>query len=71
MMNDTEPLSEDTIEREIANLAPEDLARIRKAAQLWRARMLCLWKLCRRRRAGAPAPVRATRISVSSVSSCL
>ena len=46
MINDLEPLTEDTIEREIANLTAEDLERIRKALQLWRARMLCLWKLC-------------------------
>src|SRR6185503_9652079 len=46
MINDLEPLTEDTIEREIASLTAEDLERIRKALQLWRARMLCLWKLC-------------------------
>ena len=46
MMNDLEPLTEGTIEREIANLTSEDLARIHKAAQRWRAQLLCLWKLC-------------------------
>lgn len=47
MKNEFEPaVSEDVIAREIAGLAPEDRERIRKAAQLWRAQMLCLWKLC-------------------------
>lgn len=46
MMNETEFVSEDVIAREIASLAPEDATRIRKAAQRWRAQMLCLWKLC-------------------------
>lgn len=46
MMNDIEPVTEDTIAREEAKLTPEDLERIRKALQLWRAQMLCLWKIC-------------------------
>ena len=46
MMNETEFVSEDIVAREIASLAPEDVTRIRKAAQRWRAQMLCLWKLC-------------------------
>ena len=41
-----EPVTEDTIAREEAKLTPEDLERIRKALQLWRAQMLCLWKIC-------------------------
>ena len=39
-------MTEDTIAREEAKLTPEDLERIRKALQLWRAQMLCLWKIC-------------------------
>jgi hypothetical protein len=46
MMNDIEQVSADVIEQEIENLMPEDRERIRKAAQLWRAQMLCLWKVC-------------------------
>ena len=46
MMNEIEPVTEDTIAREEAKLTPEDLERIRKALQLWRAQMLCLWKIC-------------------------
>ena len=36
MMNETEFVSEDIVVREIASLAPEDVTRIRKAAQRWR-----------------------------------
>ena len=70
MMNETEFVSEDIVTREIASLAPEDVTRIRKAAQRWRAQMLCLWKLCPKRHAGRLAPAQAIRISVSSASSC-
>ena len=42
---------EDSIEREIADLAPEGVTRIRKAAD-----RLCLWKLCRKAHACSADP---------------
>jgi hypothetical protein len=46
MTNENEFVSEDTIAQEIASLTPEDVTRIRKAADRWRSQMLCFWKLC-------------------------
>lgn len=46
MMNENEFVSEAVSAQEIASLAPEDVTRIRKEADRWRAQMLCLWKLC-------------------------
>ena len=46
MMNDIEHVNEDMIAQDLAGLTSEARERIRKAAQLWRAQMLCLWKLC-------------------------